>query len=203
MLFNFSIYRVLSYEDITSHIAAGDFFLGTAAANALFGHYGKIFVALAMAVAIFGALNGSVMVFPRTYYAMAKDGMFFPSFTKLHPKYHTPTGAIIASMIVSCLLIFANNLDQITSLVVFSGMIFKALTFASVIVLRKKYPDLNRPYKVWFYPFSVYLIILIMIGLCINTLMEDSRTSLIGLIVPLFGLAVYEFQLRRKKKASR
>ena len=91
MLFNFSIYRVLSYEDITSHIAAGDFFLGTAAANALFGHYGKIFVALAMAVAIFGALNGSVMVFPRTYYAMAKDGMFFPSFTKLHPKYHTPT----------------------------------------------------------------------------------------------------------------
>ena len=203
VLFNFSIYRVLSYEDITSHIAAGDFFLGTAAANALFGHYGKIFVALAMAVAIFGALNGSVMVFPRTYYAMAKDGMFFPSFTKLHPKYHTPTGAIIASMIVSCLLIFANNLDQITSLVVFSGMIFKALTFASVIVLRKKYPDLNRPYKVWFYPFSVYLIILIMIGLCINTLMEDPRTSLIGLIVPLFGLAVYEFQLRRKKKASR
>lgn len=94
VLFNFSIYRVLSYEDITSHIAAGDFFLGTAAANALFGHYGKIFVALAMAVAIFGALNGSVMVFPRTYYAMAKDGMFFPSFTKLHPKYHTPTGAI-------------------------------------------------------------------------------------------------------------
>lgn len=143
------------------------------------------------------------MVFPRTYYAMAKDGMFFPSFTKLHPKYHTPTGAIIASMIVSCLLIFANNLDQITSLVVFSGMIFKSLTFASVIVLRKKYPDMNRPYKVWFYPFSVYLIVLIMIGLCLNTLLEDPRTSLIGLIVPLFGLAVYEFQLRRKKKASR
>ena len=203
VLFNFSIYRVLSFEDISAHIAAGDYFLGTAAANTLFGHYGKIFVAIAMAVAIFGALNGSVMVFPRTYYAMAKDGMFFPSFTKLHPKYHTPTGAIIASMIVSCLLIFANNLDQITSLVVFSGMIFKSLTFASVIVLRKKYPDMNRPYKVWFYPFSVYLIVLIMIGLCLNTLLEDPRTSLIGLIVPLFGLAVYEFQLRRKKKASR
>lgn len=76
-------------------------------------------------------------------------------------------------MIVSCLLIFANNLDQITSLVVFSGMIFKSLTFASVIVLRKKYPDMNRPYKVWFYPFSVYLIVLIMIGLCLNTLLED------------------------------
>lgn len=203
VLFNFSIYRVLSFEDISAHIAAGDYFLGTAAANTLFGHYGKIFVAIAMAVAIFGALNGSVMVFPRTYYAMAKDGMFFPSFTKLHPKYHTPTGAIIASMIVSCLLIFANNLDQITSLVVFSGMIFKSLTFASVIVLRKKYPDMNRPYKVWFYPFSVFLIVLIMIGLCLNTLLEDPRTSLIGLIVPLFGLAVYEFQLRRKKKASR
>lgn len=52
-------------------------------------------------------------------------------------------------------------------------MIFKSLTFASVIVLRKKYPDMNRPYKVWFYPFSVYLIVLIMIGLCLNTLLED------------------------------
>ena len=63
-------------------------------------------------------------------------------------------------------------------------MIFKSLSFASVIVLRKKYPDMNRPYKVIAYPFAVYLIIAIMIGLCINTLMEDPFTSLIGLIVP-------------------
>ena len=190
--------RVLSFEEITAHIADGDYFLGTAAANSLFGSLGQVFVAIAMAVAIFGALNGSVMVFPRTYYAMAKDGMFFPSFTRLHPRYHTPTGAILASMVVSCLLIFSQNLDQITSLVVFSGMIFKALTFASVIVLRKKYPDMARPYKVWLYPVSVWLIILIMAGLCLNTLIEDPRTSLIGLIVPLAGLGIYRIQRRRR-----
>ena len=195
VLFNFSIYRVLSFEEITAHIADGDYFLGTAAANSLFGSLGQVFVAIAMAVAIFGALNGSVMVFPRTYYAMAKDGMFFPSFTRLHPRYHTPTGAILASMVVSCLLIFSQNLDQITSLVVFSGMIFKALTFASVIVLRKKYPDMARPYKVWLYPVSVWLIILIMAGLCLNTLIEDPRTSL---IVPLAGLGICRIQRRRR-----
>ena len=82
-------------------------------------------------------------------------------------------------------------------------MIFKSLTFAAVIVFRKKYPDMNRPYKVWGYPYAVYLIILIMVGLCINTLLEDPVTSLIGLVVPLFGLAVYEVQNRRKKSADR
>ena len=203
VVFNFAIYRVLSPEEISAHIAAGDYFLGTAAVNSLFGEYGKVFVGVAMSVAIFGALNGCVMVFPRTYYAMAQDGMFFPSFTRLHPKYHTPSGAILASMVVSCILIFFQNLDQLTSLVVFSGMIFKSLTFAAVIVFRKKYPDMNRPYKVWGYPYAVYLIILIMVGLCINTLLEDPVTSLIGLVVPLFGLAVYEVQNRRKKSADR
>ena len=61
------------------------------------------------------------------------------------------------------------------------------LICSSVIVLRKKYPNMARPYKVWLYPVSVWLIILIMVGLCLNTLIEDPRTSLIGLIVPLAG----------------
>ena len=63
------------------------------------------------------------------------------------------------------------------------------LICSSVIVLRKKYPDMARPYKVWLYPVSVWLIILIMAGLCLNTLIEDPRTSLIGLSSCWRGLA--------------
>ena len=69
------------------------------------------------------------------------------------------------------------------------------LICSSVLVLRKKYPDMARPCKVWLYPVSVRLIILIMAGLCLNTLIEDPRTSL---IVPLAGLGICRIQRRRR-----
>lgn len=84
--------------------------MGTKAATILFGNFGKTLVGVGMAVSIFGALNGCVMVFPRSYYAMAKDGLFLPSFRKLHPTYKTPVSALIASMIVSSALVCTRNL---------------------------------------------------------------------------------------------
>lgn len=201
VVFNFSIYRVLSMDTINTLFANGDFFLGTAAAKQLFGDTGMLIVGIGMAVAIFGALNGCVMVFPRTYYAMAKDNMFFSSFARLHPKYKTPTGAIWGSMLVSIALICARDLDQLTSLVVFSGLIFNALTFGSVIIFRKKFPDLARPYKVIGYPVIVWLMIAVMIGLGVNTFIEDPITSLIGLAVPACGLVIYQIIQMRKKAA--
>ena len=72
------------------------------------------------------------------------------------------------------------------------------LICSPVIVLRKRYPDMARPCKVWLYPVSVRLIILIMAGLCLNTLIEDPRTSLIGLIVPLAGLGICRIRHRRR-----
>ena len=140
------------------------------------------------------------MVFPRSYYAMAKDGLFLPSFRKLHPTYKTPVSALIASMIVSSALVCTRNLNQITSLVVFSGFIFNSLTFYAVVVLRKKYPDLNRPYKVWAYPFTVILIILVNIGLMANTFIEDPVTSIIGLVVPAAAFVLYPVVKKANQK---
>lgn len=200
VVFNYAIYRVVPMETITALFAEGNYYLGTEAANILFGNAGRLIVGIGMAIAIFGALNGCIMVFPRTYYAMAKDGLLFSSFKNLHPKYKTPTGAILGSMVVSILLVCARDLDQLTSLVVFSGMVFKTLTFTSVITLRKKYPDLARPYKVAFYPYLVYIIVVIMFGLMLNTLIEDPFTSLIGLVVPAAGFVLYEFISRRREK---
>jgi len=200
-IFNYAIYRTVPLETIEQLFAQGDYFLGTEAAKILFGDTGKLIVGIGMAVAVFGALNGCVMVFPRTYYAMARDGLFFRSFTKIHPKYKTPTGAIVASAIVSTLLVCSRDLNQLTSLVAFSGFIFNSLTFYSVIVLRKKYPNLSRPYKVIFYPVTVILMILVNIGLLLNTLKEDPVTSIIGLAVPLSGLVIYELITRLGKKS--
>lgn len=199
--FNFAIYRVLPLDTIQSLFAQGDFFLGTAAAQSLFGKAGMYIVGIGMALAIFGSLNGCVMVFPRSYYAMAKDGMFFPSFAKLHPEHKTPVNAIWGSMIVSIILICMRNLDQLTSLVVFSGLVFNTLTFGTILVFRKKYPQLERPYKVIGYPVVVWLMMAVMIGLAVNTFIEDPVTSLIGLSVPAAGLVLYQvMQARQNRK---
>lgn len=191
----------ICYAELGAMIQGGDYYLGTAAANSLFGNLGGIIVGAAMVLAIFNSLNGCVMVFPRTYYAMARDGAFFKSMAKLHPTYKTPVNALLASAAVSIALVCARNLSQLTSLVAFSGMIFNILIFCSVVVLRKKYPDIERPYKVWGYPVMIVLVVVIMIGLMLNTLSEDPVTSVIGLAVPALGLVLYELIFKKSREA--
>ena len=202
VLFNFAVYRVLPYATIVAMIDSGNNYLGTEAANVLFGNAGGIIVAVAMGLAIFNSLNGCVMVFPRTYYAMAKDKAFFRSLGKLHPVYKTPVNALIVSGLVSIALICTRNLSELTSLVAFCGMIFNSLVFYAVKIFRKKYPDMKRPYKVWFYPVLIYVIIAIMIGLAINTFIEDPMTSVIGLAVPAVGLVLYELVFKKQKEEA-
>lgn len=202
LLFNFAIYRVLPYDAITGMIAAGDYYLGTAAARSLFGDAGMVLVGVAMVLAIFNSLNGCIMVFPRTYYAMAKDGAFFKGLAKIHPAYKTPVNALLVSGVISIALVWARNLNQLTSLVAMCGIIFNGMTFFAVILLRKKYPTLDRPYKVWGYPVLIIVICLVMVGLMLNTLMEDPATALIGLLVPLVGLGIYEFGFKKSREAA-
>lgn len=201
VLFNYAVYRVLPFETIQQLVGSGDYYLGTAAAKELFGPAGMIVVGAAMILAIFNSLNGCIMVFPRMYFAMARDGALFPSLAKLHPTYRTPMNAQIASAVMASILVCSRTLSELTSLVALCGIIFHGLTFFSVIVLRRKYPTMERPYRVWLYPFTTILICLVMIGLALNTLEQDPVTALLGLLVPLFGLVIYELFFRRRHDA--
>ncbi len=194
VLFNFAIYRVLSLQEIITLIENGDFFLGTAVAQNVLGSLGSILVGLGMLISVFGATNGCVMVFPRSYYAMAKDGLFFKSIGYINPKTKTPTNAILLSAIVSIILVFFRNLNQLTSLVVLQGLIFNGLIFLSVIIFRKKFPTLERPYRVWGYPVVPILAALVMVGLLANTLLtSDFNNTVISLAIPALAYVIYLF----------
>lgn len=199
-LFNFALYKVIPMEEISLLIANGNSYLGTEAAKILFGSVGAILVGFCMTISVFGALNGCVMVLPRSCLAMARDGVLPRAFAAIHPKYKTPHISLIVHMVIAIVLIYTRNLSQITSLVVFSGMLFNSLTFYSVIRLRKKYPDMERPYRVktWI----VYVTIAIMVALSLNTLREDPVTSTVGLIVPFFSYIIYLFIKKSKEKKS-
>lgn len=194
VLFNFAIYRVLSFQEIVDAIADGNLFLGTAVANRLLGGFGSTLVGLGMLISVFGATNGCVMVFPRLYYAMAKDGLFFRRVGEINPTTKTPANAILLSAFVSIILVFFRNLNQLTSLVVLQGLIFNGLIFFSVIIFRRTLPNIERPYRVWGYPVVPIVATLVMVGLLVNTLMtSDFNNSLLSLLIPAAAYLIYRF----------
>lgn len=199
-LFNYAIYRVLPYETVVEMIKTENYYLGTEVANIIFGSAGGILVTAAMVIAIFGSVNGLVLAQPRMYYAMSKEGHFFKSFGKLHPKYKVPTTALIVQAIISIILVLMRDLDQLTNLVVFQTMLFNFLVVLAVPILRKKMPEIDRPYKVWFYPVSVIITALIFAGLVISTFFDDPVSAVTGFIVPAIGIVFYLYFDKKLKK---
>lgn len=199
-IFNYSIYKVIPQDEVISMINAKNYYLGTEVAKRIFGNLGGIIVVIGMVISMFGSLNGMIIAFPRTYYAMALEGHFFKSYGELHPKYKVPTVSLIGQCVISVILVLLRNLDQLTSMVVFLGMFFNVLVIAAVMVYRKKFPKLDRPYKMWGYPISVVITIVIYTALMINTFIEDPITALIGFVVPAIGVAVYMYFDKKLKK---
>ena len=190
-LFNYSIYRVFTLGEITAFIDGGNFYLGTEVAKLLLGSAGAILVTVGMLISMFGSLNGCILAFPRMYYAMAVEGHFFKSFKVLHPVNKIPTAALFAQAGISIILVVFRSLDQLTSLVIFSGMIYNFLTVLSVIILRKKYPNIERPYKAWGYPVVTVITALLFLGLVINTFIEDPVSAFLSMAVQIIGVIVY------------
>ncbi|MDK2856500.1 MAG: basic amino acid/polyamine antiporter, family [Bacillota bacterium] len=199
VLFNFALLKVLPAATI-----AADAKPAAAAAKLIFGPWGASLVTLGALISIFGSTNGCVLVFPRTYYAMAKDGLFFPLFAEVHPEYRTPIPSLIASAAVAIILLYTGTFQQLTTMVVFAGWVFYTLTIVSVFILRRKYPDLPRPYKVWGYPVVPALSVLTSLFLLINCLIEDPRSSLFGLVIPALGVpAYYWFKAAQARREAR
>ncbi len=199
-LFNYSIFKVVSIDEIEQLLANNQYYLGSYAAEKLLGKTGSLLVVTAMVVSMFGALNGCILAFPRMYYAMSLEGYFFKSFGSLHPKYKVPHVALIVQCIISIALVLLRNLNQLTSLVVFSGMLFNTLGVFAVMIYRKRFPNLQRPYKAIGYPITVILTTFIFMGLMLNTLIEDPKTSIIGLVIPAIGTLFYMYF--KKKNTS-
>ncbi len=197
ILFNFALFRVLPLEVIATEARPASL-----AAKNLFGPIGGTLVTVGALISIFGSTNGCVIAFPRIYYAMAEDGLFFKSFKEIHPVYKTPVISLVASAVVAILLVFSGTFEQLATMVTFSSWVFYLMTIVALFVLRRKYPTMERPYRVPFYP--VLPIIATLAGgfLLVNCLLEDTRSSLIGLIVPLIGVPVYYFFKKRNEKAQ-
>lgn len=172
------------------------------ATTALFGYKTSALITAIITVSILGALNVVTMIGPRIYYAMAKDGVFFQRLTYVHPRFNTPTQAILLQALWSCLLLLTNTWGTLFTYVSVVITLFSAFTIGSVIVLRWKRPDLRRPYRVWGYPVVPLLFVLVHLWIVWGAVTEKPKESLIGLIIVCLGIPAYLLWRSRAQKPA-
>jgi len=166
------------------------------AMNAAVGAGGATFIAFIILFSITGAANGNVLTAPRVFFAMARDGVFFRSLARVHPRFLTPSVAILATGAWAGILSLSGTFEQLATYVIFGQWIFFGLTVAAVIVLRKRSPDVPRPYRTWGYPVTPVIFILAALYISVNTLVTQPVNALAGISIIALGLPAYFYWQR-------
>jgi APA family basic amino acid/polyamine antiporter len=175
---------------------AADDRVGTAVMQQAFGASGAALMAIAILISTFGCNNGLILAGARIYYAMAKDGLFFRSIAKLHPRFKTPAISLIVQAIWACLLCLSGTYNQLLELTMFTVIIFYILTFFGLFVLRRTRPDAPRPYRAVGYPVLPAIYIVMAIFIDVVLLRYKPQYTWPGLIIVLLGIPVYLFWSR-------
>jgi amino acid transporter len=155
------------------------------------GAGGAAAVAVMVLVSTFGALNGTVLVNPRVLYAMAIEGLLFRRLGRVHPRFGTPHVAITIYAALALIFVWSRSFEQLIESFVLGTWPWLALAVAAVMVLRRRRPDLVRPYRTPGYPFVPLVFIggtLLVVG---TALVERPTTTLVGVGLTLLGIPLY------------
>lgn len=191
LLVNAAYLRALSIDEMQ-----GVTRIAEKAATALFGPTGASLIAGAVALSTLGATHGTILTGARVYYAMAKDGLFFSSAAAVHPRFHTPHVSLWWQGVWSALVALSGTFDQLFTFAMFAAILMYAAATAAVFTLRRKRPDLPRPYRTWGYPWMPLAYIGALTLLAANTLSERPVESIGGLALLGLGIPVYGYWRR-------
>ena len=155
------------------------------------GEKGAVLVSIIILISLLGANNGFILTSARINYAMARNRLFFQQAAKVHPKFKSPANALIIQAVWACALTFSGTYNQLITYIIFASWIFYAMSCAAVIILRKKRPEMKRPYKTPGYPYIPIIFILFAVFLTFNTILEAPRDAAVGAGIILAGLPLY------------
>jgi basic amino acid/polyamine antiporter, APA family len=166
--------------------------VGTAAMEVMFGGVGATVMAVAILISTFGCNNGLILAGARVYYAMARDGLFFRRVGTLD-RHNVPRAALILQTVWTALLCLTGTYGQLLNYVIFAALVFYALTTIGLFILRRRAPDLPRPYRAFGYPVLPALYIALTAGVMVLLLLSPTtRTEAVsGLVLVLLGVPVY------------
>lgn len=175
--FNFAIYRVLPISEISDMMAQGDLYIGTAAATHIFP-FGGILVTACIMVSVFGTFTSSVMSAARSQAVIARSGRFPKSFGKT-TKSGVPLGPIVAQASIGILFILFSGLQGLAALSTFVSNLTAVLVILAVPILRKKEPELPRPFRVPLFWFTIPVYTLISVALLVSAVIADPSTIML------------------------
>jgi basic amino acid/polyamine antiporter, APA family len=157
----------------------------------LLGTAGTAAIATAVVLAAFSGLNASMMTGSRVFFAMADRGLFFQVVARVSPRFHSPSVAIWLATVLGVAYVLLNDFAQLADKFILGIWPFYALTVAAVFVLRRKRPELPRPYRVWGYPLVPAIFLLASLFMVVNALVTDPRNTGVTLLIIVAGLPVY------------
>jgi APA family basic amino acid/polyamine antiporter len=192
LLANAAYLRVLTIDELTASPRPG-----ALAAERTLGSSGGAFVTLVILIAIVGSANGQLLAPARVYFAQAHDGLFFRRFAEVHPRYGSPHWALLGVALWSATFLLTNAWQTLLNYAIFSNWLIVVGVIGSLIALRRRQPDLPRPFRMWGYPVTAYLFLALAVAFCANTLIERPRDSMVSLALILAGVPVFYVTLGR------
>ena len=164
--------------------------VATSAMSVVFGNYAAVIMAIFIMISTFGCNHGLILAGPRVYYAMAKDGLFFKKVGEINKK-GVPGFALVVQGIWSVLLCLSGTYGDLLDYVIFAVLIFFSLTILGIFILRKKRPDIPRPYKAFGYPVIPAIYILTTILIMVILLIYKPNYTFPGLGIVILGIPVF------------
>jgi APA family basic amino acid/polyamine antiporter len=175
--------------------------VGAAVAERVMGPAGGRILSAVVLLSIIGAINGCILTGARIPFAQARDGLFFASFGRIHPRFETPAFAIAMQALWTCVLIVTGSYQSLSSYTIISAWIFYTMSVAAVWVLRRKVPDAPRPYRMWGYPVTLWLFVAVSLWFLADAVVNQTKVSLIALTLAAAGLPAY-FLWRRFRPST-
>jgi APA family basic amino acid/polyamine antiporter len=175
--------------------------LADAAAERLFSIDLAGAVAAFSVVSIAASISAMVLAGPRVYLAMARDGLFFASASRVHPRFRTPAVAIWMQAGWSGVLVLSGSLGQLVRYTGFAVVLFAGIAVLGLFVLRRRLPREERPFRAWGYPLAPGLFVAAALLMVLNVLWREPGTSLPGLGIILAGVPLYFLVLHRRRAA--
>lgn len=174
--------------------------VAVAAAQPIFGSMGTIIIAVMIMISTFACNNGLIMAGARVYYTMAKDGLFFKKAAILN-KASVPGWALWAQCVWASALCLTGKYGDLLDFVIIIVMIFYILTIVGIFILRRKMPDIERPYKAFGYPILPAFYIIVATAISIALLIFKTSTCGWGVAIMLAGIPVYYFTKPKEKQS--
>ncbi|HEX7286000.1 MAG TPA: amino acid permease [Candidatus Angelobacter sp.] len=175
---------------------------GSAATQIAIGRAGALLVTAGMALSMLVTLNGTIMSGGRIPFAVARDGYFFKALAEVHPRFHTPSLAIVVQAVMAIiLLLVGGKFKDLFSLAIFAEWLFYMIAASTIFIFRWREPDVPRPYKAWGYPVVPALFIVAAAVLLYYTFTDNLRNSFLGTLVILAGIPVYLCFAKQKRTA--